>query len=312
MEDGKFSEKSDVWAFGIVIYEVFMHGATPYHGMTNAQVFRRVCSGYRLERPQHTPDSVYNLMLELWSWNDKRPLFRDVLPRIQVLYDAEAAIEPEASECGDGEVFSTLDSVGSQHFSQSSPIPDHWRTPEGRRSRTESMSKNTSSPKSFSRTASISRTASVSQPPTSKGISRSASVSQANSPAMARSLSRSACSPTQPQQNQPPKALARTPSNAQASVQQNQPPKALARTPSNAQARSPVLTRASTKSIEAPAYEVPSEQGAHYVEFTGEEPVEQENEVYDGDCRRPSDSKDSSSLESGTDSLGRRFREILL
>lgn len=89
LEDGKFSEKSDVWAYGIVVYEVLTRGQTPYKGLTNQQVWKKVCGGYRLERPPLTPDELYEIMMYCWQEYAERPLFRDVLPRIQRVFDDE-------------------------------------------------------------------------------------------------------------------------------------------------------------------------------------------------------------------------------
>ena len=59
--------KSDIWAFGIVLYEVVTHGRFPYPGMTNAQVMEKIVSGYRIPRPLNCPDILHNLMQYCWK-----------------------------------------------------------------------------------------------------------------------------------------------------------------------------------------------------------------------------------------------------
>ena len=70
----RFSIKSDVWAFGIVLYEVFTYGWAPYPGMTN--VLDRVQMGYRMECPAGCPYKIHDTMLECWREDaSHRPTF---------------------------------------------------------------------------------------------------------------------------------------------------------------------------------------------------------------------------------------------
>ena len=62
----KFSIKSDVWSFGIVLYEIITYGRVPYPGMTNAQVNQQIQEGYRMPQPTGCPDKLYNIMLNCW------------------------------------------------------------------------------------------------------------------------------------------------------------------------------------------------------------------------------------------------------
>ncbi len=54
----KPKKKSDVWSFGIVLYELFGRGLTPYVGMTNYEVAEKVLAGFRLPKPTDIPDNV--------------------------------------------------------------------------------------------------------------------------------------------------------------------------------------------------------------------------------------------------------------
>ncbi|XP_053201988.1 tyrosine-protein kinase Fyn-like [Panonychus citri] len=66
---GKFSIKSDVWSYGILLYELITHGQVPYPGMHNREVIEQVERGYRMPKPSNCecPDSVYSIMLQCWD-----------------------------------------------------------------------------------------------------------------------------------------------------------------------------------------------------------------------------------------------------
>lgn len=76
----KFSSKSDVWAFGILMWEVFSGGMAPYRGMGNIEVVESVVNGHRLDRPVRCPHDVYNVMRLAWDINpENRPAFGSLL-----------------------------------------------------------------------------------------------------------------------------------------------------------------------------------------------------------------------------------------
>ena len=72
----KFTIKSDVWSFGILLTELITRGRIPYPGMANAEVLMKVEVGYRMEQMKDCPDTLYELMLECWKANPEgRPTF---------------------------------------------------------------------------------------------------------------------------------------------------------------------------------------------------------------------------------------------
>uniref|UniRef100_A0A3Q4H572 Tyrosine-protein kinase n=1 Tax=Neolamprologus brichardi TaxID=32507 RepID=A0A3Q4H572_NEOBR len=73
---GKFSIKSDVWSFGILLYEIITSGGVPYPGY-NQEVYQQVTLGYRMPKPPNCPDFLYEIMKRCWSNEPAdRPDFR--------------------------------------------------------------------------------------------------------------------------------------------------------------------------------------------------------------------------------------------
>ncbi|XP_072286182.1 tyrosine-protein kinase BTK isoform X2 [Pyxicephalus adspersus] len=73
----KFSSKSDVWSFGVLMWEVFTFGKMPYERFNNSEIVEQIMKGVRLYRPQLATERVYSLMLSCWEEKpDDRPAFR--------------------------------------------------------------------------------------------------------------------------------------------------------------------------------------------------------------------------------------------
>jgi len=72
---GKYTSLCDVWSFGVLAWEIFSKGGTPYQGMTNTRARELIDSGYRMPAPDGTPDEVYQLMLRwTWKWIGKKTM----------------------------------------------------------------------------------------------------------------------------------------------------------------------------------------------------------------------------------------------
>jgi len=74
-----YSEKSDIWSFGVVCWEVFSMGEAPYSEMSNEAVLKGVTQSLRLKQPVDCPPNVYNLMMRCWQEDyHQRPEFEEV------------------------------------------------------------------------------------------------------------------------------------------------------------------------------------------------------------------------------------------
>ena len=83
----RFTIKSDVWSFGILIAEILTRGAMPYVGMTNRQVLEAVDRGYRMPPPEGCPDPLYKIMLTCWKHEpEDRPTFESLKNLLEDYY----------------------------------------------------------------------------------------------------------------------------------------------------------------------------------------------------------------------------------
>ncbi|CAD6193085.1 unnamed protein product [Caenorhabditis auriculariae] len=76
IRDQKFTVQSDVWSFGILLYEIFDLGGVPYPSCSNFDLFPRLVAGYRNARPPYAHENIYSLMLQCWTFTpEQRPSF---------------------------------------------------------------------------------------------------------------------------------------------------------------------------------------------------------------------------------------------
>ncbi|XP_045581263.2 tyrosine-protein kinase Btk [Procambarus clarkii] len=89
----KFSSKSDVWAFGVLLWEVFSCGKIPYGRRNNQQIVDYVSQGNRLDQPRFCPDAVYQIMIKCWEGEaEQRPSCGQVLDCLHTLQDQDTSL----------------------------------------------------------------------------------------------------------------------------------------------------------------------------------------------------------------------------
>ena len=84
IEYHQFSTKSDVWSYGITLWEIFSLGAIPYGNLSFSQVIMYLMLGTRLACPPGCPNDMYNIMLRCWAANAAdRPSFANIVHHIR-------------------------------------------------------------------------------------------------------------------------------------------------------------------------------------------------------------------------------------
>ncbi|KAG5668610.1 hypothetical protein PVAND_016546 [Polypedilum vanderplanki] len=80
LKDGVFTSSSDVFSYGVVVWEMSTLAQQPYAGLSNDQVLRYVIEGGVMERPENCPDKLYDLMRKCWQHRPSaRPSFMEII-----------------------------------------------------------------------------------------------------------------------------------------------------------------------------------------------------------------------------------------
>ncbi|NXW69643.1 RON protein, partial [Hirundo rustica] len=93
LQTQKFTTKSDVWSFGVLMWELLTRGASPYAGVDPYDMARYLLQGRRLPQPSHCPNTLYKVMLSCWApAPEERPSFTGLvgeLERVLATLDGE-------------------------------------------------------------------------------------------------------------------------------------------------------------------------------------------------------------------------------
>uniref|UniRef100_A0A8C7SZ38 receptor protein-tyrosine kinase n=1 Tax=Oncorhynchus mykiss TaxID=8022 RepID=A0A8C7SZ38_ONCMY len=91
----KFSSSSDVWSYGVVMWEVMSYGERPYWNLTNRDVIKSVEEGYRLPAPMSCPGALHTLMLDCWQKDrNERPRFCQIVTVLDKLIRNPENLKP--------------------------------------------------------------------------------------------------------------------------------------------------------------------------------------------------------------------------
>ncbi|KAJ6654908.1 hypothetical protein lerEdw1_006379 [Lerista edwardsae] len=99
---GIFTSASDVWMFGVTVWEMFSYCEEPWMGLSGRQIMLKVDrEAGRLECPDDCPRGIYGLILKCWAQNpEERPRFREVVSLLQELRPKEVRAAQELTEPG--------------------------------------------------------------------------------------------------------------------------------------------------------------------------------------------------------------------
>ncbi|NXR88884.1 RON protein, partial [Hypocryptadius cinnamomeus] len=93
LQTQKFTTKSDVWSFGVLMWELLTRGASPYAGVDPYDMAHYLLQGRRLPQPSHCPDTLYRVLLSCWApVPEERPSFTGLvgeLERVLATLDGE-------------------------------------------------------------------------------------------------------------------------------------------------------------------------------------------------------------------------------
>ncbi|XP_053289418.1 focal adhesion kinase 1 isoform X2 [Pleuronectes platessa] len=92
----RFTTASDVWMFGVCMWEVLMYGIKPFQGVKNNDVIGRIENGERLAMPPQCPPTLYSLMTKCWSYDpSKRPRFTELKTQLSTILEEEKLQQKE-------------------------------------------------------------------------------------------------------------------------------------------------------------------------------------------------------------------------
>ncbi|XP_059059666.1 tyrosine-protein kinase receptor torso-like [Achroia grisella] len=100
-----YTTQSDVWSFGVVVWEIVTVGATPYPRVAAAKLLRLLRAGYRMPRPNNCSKQLYEIMLSCWHAAPRaRPTFAELHARLDELLSSDCAHEYLSLELDDEHV----------------------------------------------------------------------------------------------------------------------------------------------------------------------------------------------------------------
>ena len=95
----KFSVASDIWSFGVTLWEIYTFGELPYHQFNNQDVRMKIVNGVTLDIPGRCPKSLNQIMKQCWKLNpEDRCSFQDIVSVLTVVHDDNIGPVPDFND----------------------------------------------------------------------------------------------------------------------------------------------------------------------------------------------------------------------
>ncbi|XP_062427637.1 tyrosine-protein kinase Mer isoform X4 [Rhea pennata] len=121
LADRVYTTKSDVWAFGVTMWEIATRGMTPYPGVQNHEIYEYLFHGHRLKKPEDCLDKLYEIMSACWRADPaNRPTFSQLRVHLEKLLESLPAMmeSRDVIYINTGPLEESLDSTQDSGFPQ--------------------------------------------------------------------------------------------------------------------------------------------------------------------------------------------------
>ncbi|XP_020351418.1 tyrosine-protein kinase Mer isoform X3 [Oncorhynchus kisutch] len=121
LADRVFTVKSDVWAFGVTVWEISTRGMTPYPGIQNHEIYDYLLEGHRLKQPTDCLDELYEIMYSCWRTD---PLDRPIFTQVRELLEKLTEKLPEVSTSKENIIYINTSFAEEEHGVYADPHLD--------------------------------------------------------------------------------------------------------------------------------------------------------------------------------------------
>ena len=105
----KFSIASDIWSFGITMWEIYTFGELPYFLFENKDIRMQILNGVTLDIPERCPISLHHIMKQCWKLNpEDRCSFQDIVSVLTEVHDSNIDSVPDYNDSSKANIYINL------------------------------------------------------------------------------------------------------------------------------------------------------------------------------------------------------------